>query len=160
MDFKLKTLTLDGKRLKLTVWDTAGQERFRTLTASYYRGAQGVVLVYDITRRETFEALRDVWLNEVQTYGTYKDAPLMLVGSKADLEGERQVQQDEAEAFARQIGALCLEASAKTNVNVQHCFEELVRKILETPSLVEAGRPGGVNVSGGGGAGGASTCCS
>ena len=70
------------------------------------------------------------------------------------------VQQDEAEAFARQIGALCLEASAKTNVNVQHCFEELVRKILETPSLVEAGRPGGVNVSGGGGAGGASTCCS
>ena len=61
VDFKLKYLDLDGKRLKLTVWDTAGQERFRTLTSSYYRGAQGIVFVYDITRRDTFDDLAEIW---------------------------------------------------------------------------------------------------
>lgn len=136
VDFKLKMMTLKGKRLKLTIWDTAGQERFRTLTSSYYRGAQGIILVYDVTRRDTFTNLSDVWLKEVDLYSTNQDCIKMLVGNKVDKDSERVVSKQEGIAFARQFGCLFLECSAKTRVNVEHCFEELVLKILDTPSLL------------------------
>lgn len=136
VDFKLKLMTLGGKRLKLTIWDTAGQERFRTLTSSYYRGAQGVILVYDVTRRDTFTNLSDIWLKEVDLYSTNQDCIKMLVGNKVDKESERVVSKQEGIAFARQFGCLFLECSAKTRVNVVNCFEELVLKILDTPSLL------------------------
>ncbi|KAJ7563632.1 hypothetical protein O6H91_03G117900 [Diphasiastrum complanatum] len=127
VDFKLKLMNLSGKRLKLTIWDTAGQERFRTLTSSYYRGAQGIILVYDVTRRDTFTNLSDVWLKEVELHVNNEDCVKLLVGNKVDREGI---------AFARRYGCLFLESSAKTRVNVQQCFEELVQKILDTPSLL------------------------
>ncbi|CAM6101418.1 unnamed protein product [Calypogeia fissa] len=136
VDFKLKMLTLGGKRLKLTIWDTAGQERFRTLTSSYYRGAQGIILVYDVTRRDTFTDLSDVWLKEVDLYSTNPDCIKMLVGNKVDKDSERMVSKQEGIAMARQFGCLFLECSAKTRINVQMCFEELVQKILDTPSLL------------------------
>ncbi|KAG0595315.1 hypothetical protein M758_UG158000 [Ceratodon purpureus] len=136
VDFKVKMMTLGGKRLKLTIWDTAGQERFRTLTSSYYRGAQGIILVYDVSRRATFADLSDVWLKEVERYSTNEDCIKMLIGNKVDLEEhERVVTKKEGIAFARQHGCLFLEASAKTSINVQRCFDELVQKILDTPSL-------------------------
>jgi Ras-related protein Rab-18 len=136
VDFKLKMISLQGKRLKLTIWDTAGQERFRTLTSSYYRGAQGVILVYDVTRRATFTDLSDVWLKEVERYCNNEDCIKMLIGNKVDLEeSERGVSKKEGIAFAREHGCLFLEASAKTSINVQRCFDELVQKILDTPSL-------------------------
>jgi Ras-related protein Rab-18 len=136
VDFKVKMMTLGGKRLKLTIWDTAGQERFRTLTSSYYRGAQGIILVYDVSRRATFTDLSDVWLKEVERYSTNEDCIKMLIGNKVDLEEhERVVTKKEGIAFARQHGCLFLEASAKTSINVQRCFDELVQKILDTPSL-------------------------
>ena len=137
VDFKLKFLNLDGKRLKLTVWDTAGQERFRTLTSSYYRGAQGVIFVYDISRRETFENLAEIWAREVDMYGTVRDCVKIVIGNKSDKEVERAVSKDEAREFARESGCLFLECSAKTKAFVQEAFEELVRGVLETPSLVE-----------------------
>ena len=137
VDFKLKFLNLDGKRLKLTVWDTAGQERFRTLTSSYYRGAQGVIFVYDIARRETFENLAEIWAREVDMYGTVRDCVKIVIGNKSDKEVERAVSKDEAREFARENGCLFLECSAKTKAFVQEAFEELVRGVLETPSLVE-----------------------
>ncbi|GAQ90434.1 Rab family GTPase [Klebsormidium nitens] len=143
VDFKLKMLTLGGKRIKLTIWDTAGQERFRTLTSSYYRGAQGIILAYDVTRRETFTDLSDIWLKEVELYSTNPDCIKMLVGNKVDRESERQVTKEEGKAFARQHGCLFLEASAKTRRGVQDCFQELVQKILDTPGLVDVGRPSG-----------------
>eukprot|EP00249_Psilotum_nudum_P025672 c30435_g1_i1 orf=446-1075(-) len=136
VDFKLKLMTLQGKRLKLTIWDTAGQERFRTLTSSYYRGAQGIILVYDVTRRDTFTNLSDIWLKEVELYSTHQDCIKMLVGNKVDKDSERVVSKQEGIAFARQYGCLFLECSAKTRVNVQQCFEELVLKVLDTPSLL------------------------
>ena len=83
VDFKVKTISVDGNKAKLAIWDTAGQERFRTLTPSYYRGAQGVILVYDVTRRDTFVKL-DNWLNELETYCTRNDIVNMLVGNKID----------------------------------------------------------------------------
>ncbi|XP_017358722.1 ras-related protein Rab-18-like isoform X2 [Cebus imitator] len=85
VDFKVKTISVDGNKAKLAIWDTAGQERFRALTPSYYRGAQGVILVYDVTRRDTFVKLGN-WLNELETYCTRNDIVNMLVGNKIDKE--------------------------------------------------------------------------
>ncbi|XP_010267267.1 PREDICTED: ras-related protein RABC2a-like [Nelumbo nucifera] len=139
VDFKIKMLTVGGKRLKLTIWDTAGQERFRTLTSSYYRGAQGIILVYDVTRRETFTNLSDVWEKEIEMYSTNQDCIKVLVGNKVDRESERAVTREEGIALAQDYGCLFLECSAKTRENVEKCFEELALKILEVPSLLEEG---------------------
>ncbi|KAF5175276.1 Ras-related protein rabc2a [Thalictrum thalictroides] len=139
VDFKIKLLTVGEKKLKLTIWDTAGQERFRTLTSSYYRGAQGIILVYDVTRRETFTNLSDIWAKEVELYSTNQSCIKMLVGNKVDKDDERAVTREEGIALAQQCGCLFLECSAKTRENVQQCFEELALKILEVPSLLEEG---------------------
>ncbi|KAM7255271.1 hypothetical protein ACFE04_020512 [Oxalis oulophora] len=125
VDFKIKHLTVDGKKLKLTIWDTAGQERFRTLTSSYYRNAHGILL--------------DVWAKEVELYCSNRDCVKMLVGNKVDRESERVVSKDEGIALAKELGALFLECSAKTRENVEQCFEELALKIMEVPSLLEEG---------------------
>lgn len=143
VDFKIKLLTVGGKRLKLTIWDTAGQERFRTLTSSYYRGAQGIILVYDVTRRETFTNLSEVWAKEVELYSTNQDCVKMLVGNKVDRESERVVNREEGIALAKELGCLFLECSARTRENVEHCFEELALKIMEVPSLLEEGSSAG-----------------
>ncbi|XP_022143972.1 ras-related protein RABC2a-like [Momordica charantia] len=137
VDFKIKQLTVGGKRLKLTIWDTAGQERFRTLTSSYYRGAQGIILVYDVTRRESFINLSDIWANEVELYLTDQDCVKMLVGNKVDRESERAVSREDGIALANKLGSLFLECSAKTRENVEKCFEELAIKIMEVPSFLE-----------------------
>ncbi|XP_044510090.1 ras-related protein RABC1 [Mangifera indica] len=139
VDFKIKYVTLGGKKLKLAIWDTAGQERFRTLTSSYYRGAQGIIMVYDVTRRDTFTNLSEIWAKEIDLYSTNQDCIKMLVGNKVDKESERVVTKKEGMDFAREYGCLFLECSAKTRVNVEQCFEELVLKILDTPSLLAEG---------------------
>ncbi|KAK8672828.1 hypothetical protein V6N13_111187 [Hibiscus sabdariffa] len=142
VDFKVKYITAGGKKLKLAIWDTAGQERFRTLTSSYYRGAQGVVLVYDVTRRETFTNLKEVWYKEFELYSTNQDCIRMLVGNKVDKESQRVVTKKEGIEFAREYGCLFIECSAKTQANVQQCFDELVLKIVDTPSLLAEGTKG------------------
>nr|KAJ0200904.1 hypothetical protein LSAT_V11C600335490 [Lactuca sativa] len=117
----------------------AGQERFRTLTSSYYRGAQGVIMVYDVTRRETFTNLSDIWAKEIDMHSTNQDCIKMLVGNKVDKESDRVVTKKEGIEFAREYGCLFIECSAKTRVNVELCFEELVLKIMDTPSLMAEG---------------------
>lgn len=141
VDFKVKHLDLRGKRVKLTIWDTAGQERFRTLTSSYYRGAHGVVLVYDVTRTDTFENLQQ-WLKEVNLYSPNNGESVvkLLVGNKIDM--DRVVSRDDAEAWARSQGMLFLEASAKTRLGIRQCFMEIVQKILEDPDLLASTVPG------------------
>ncbi|XP_042943575.1 ras-related protein RABC2a-like isoform X7 [Carya illinoinensis] len=134
VDFKIKLLTVGGKKLKLTIWDTAGQERFRTLTSSYFRGAQGIILVYDVTRRDTFTNLSDVWAKEVELYSTNQDCVKMLVGNKVDMTwfqaSERVVTREEGIALAKELGCLFIECSARTRENVEQCFEELALKVM------------------------------
>ncbi|XP_042961387.1 ras-related protein RABC1-like isoform X2 [Carya illinoinensis] len=120
VDFKVKHVTMGGKKLKLAIWDT----------------------VYDVTRRETFTNLSDIWAKEIDLYSTNQDCIKMLVGNKVDKEDERVVSKKEGIDFAREYGCLFLECSAKTRVNVEQCFEELVLKILETPSLLAVGSAG------------------
>ncbi|XP_054790128.1 ras-related protein RABC2a-like isoform X2 [Prosopis cineraria] len=134
-----KQLTVGGKTLTLTICDTAGQERFRTLTSSYYRGAQGIILVYDVTRRYTFTNLSEIWSKDVELYSTNQDCVKMLVGNKVDRDSERVVSREEGSALAEELGSLFLECSAKTRENVEKCFEELALKIMEVPSLLEEG---------------------
>lgn len=139
VDFKIKQFTVGGKRLKLTIWDTAGQERFRTLTSSYYRGAQGIILVYDVTKRESFTNISEVWAKEVELNSTNQDCVKMLVGNKVDKDSERFVSREEGAALAKELGCLYLECSARTQENVRQSFEELALKIMEVPSLLEEG---------------------
>jgi Ras-related protein Rab-18 len=148
VDFKVKHIDSNGKRVKLTVWDTAGQERFRTLTSSYYRGAHGVVLVYDVTKQDTFENLEQ-WLNEVNMYGPSSGSGSggnndsvvkLLVGNKCDL--DRKVSKEEADAWARKNGMLFLEASAKTRLGIRQVFMEVVKKMIEDPDIQQSALPG------------------
>ncbi|WVN85362.1 uncharacterized protein L203_100507 [Cryptococcus depauperatus CBS 7841] len=134
VDFKLKCIELDGKKYRLSIWDTAGQERFRTLTASYYRGAQGVILVYDVSSRQSFEELLK-WVKEVDTYCD-EAISKVIIGNKVDKEFSRQVSFSEGQEFAQRMDALFVECSAKTSVRVGDAFEELVRRILATSSLL------------------------
>lgn len=136
VDFKVKTMRFDGNNVKLAIWDTAGQERFRTLTPSYYRGAQGVILVYDVTRRESFVKLEN-WLNELDTYSTKHGIVKMLVGNKID-KVNHEVDRNEGLRFARKHSMLFIETSAKTCDGVVCAFEEVVEKIIQTPGLWEA----------------------
>lgn len=145
VDFKVKTVSVDGNKAKLAIWDTAGSERFRTLTPSYYRGAQGAILVYDVTNRQSFMKL-DQWLYELETYSTRTNIVKMLVGNKIDKEN-RAVSREEGMKYARKHSMLFIEASAKTCDGVQCAFEELVEKILQTPGLWESDNPQGFSLT-------------
>lgn len=135
VDFKVKTIQRQDKWVKVTIWDTAGQERFRTLTSSYYRGAHGIILCYDVTRASTFENL-ETWLKEVAVYCPQKGKSVvkLLVGNKIDKEG-RQISKEDGVDWARLHGMLFIEASAKTKVGIQQVFDELVSKIIDNPLL-------------------------
>jgi len=136
VDFKVKTITINGDKVKLAIWDTAGQERFRTLTPSYYRGGQGAILVYDVSSRDSFQKIEN-WLNELETYSTNHDMVTMLVGNKCDMLDERVVSKEEGMKCARKHHMMFIESSAKTREGVACAFEELVEKIIQTPNLWE-----------------------
>jgi len=129
-------MEVKGKKVKLSIWDTAGQERFRTITSSYYRGAQGIILVYDVSNRETFDALPR-WYSELETYVS-DSVVKILVGNKVDKEFSRQVPTAEAQAFAERMDSLFIEASAKTAVGVKEAFVEVVERIMDRPELWDA----------------------
>ncbi|QRV95344.1 Ras-related protein Rab-18 [Ceratobasidium sp. AG-Ba] len=139
VDFRVTKMEVRGKKVKLSIWDTAGQERFRTITSSYYRGAQGIILVYDVANRESFEALPK-WFSELETYVS-PSAVKIVVGNKVDKEFSRQVTTEEGRAFADRMGTLFVESSAKTKVGVQDAFRELVEKIVDTPELWASSAP-------------------
>ena len=126
---KLKTLEVNGKKVKLQIWDTAGQERFKNITASYYRDGNGVLVVYDITERESFENLNS-WLIEIEKNAN-KNVYKLLIGNKCDLEDKRQVTYQEGKDFAESNGMKFIETSAKTSSKVQDAFELLTNEIIK-----------------------------
>ncbi|KAI5998511.1 GTP-binding protein yptV3 [Pisolithus orientalis] len=128
VDLQFQTMEVDGRKVKLGIWDTAGMEKFRVITAPFYRGAQGVILVYDITDKTSFDALAG-WLAEIDQH-VPSTTPKMIVGNKLDQEHSRQVSTSDGELFASRNGALFREASAKTSAGVTEVFEDLVKQIL------------------------------
>ncbi|XP_051256458.1 ras-related protein Rab-3A [Dicentrarchus labrax] len=129
IDFKVKTIYRNDKRIKLQIWDTAGQERYRTITTAYYRGAMGFILMYDITNEESFNAVQD-WSTQIKTY-SWDNAQVLLVGNKCDMEDERVVAAERGRQLSEQLGFEYFEASAKDNINVKQTFERLVDIICE-----------------------------
>ncbi|CAK5050325.1 unnamed protein product [Meloidogyne enterolobii] len=129
VDFTMKTVVMDGKRIKLQIWDTGGQERFRTITQSYYRSANGIILCYDLTSLESFNSPQK-WIDDVAKFAVPNVAKI-LVGTKADLaEEQRKVEIEEAEQLSRAHNMLQnLEVSSKTNVNIDTIFFELARQL-------------------------------
>ncbi|KAJ2472509.1 ras GTPase [Coemansia sp. RSA 2322] len=138
VDFKIRTIELEGKTVKLQIWDTAGQERFRTITSSYYRGAHGIIVVYDVTDTETFSDVKQ-WLQEIDRYAS-EGVNKLLVGNKSDLEDARQVDYTAAKEFADALGLSFLETSAKSSTNVEQAFLTMAKQIKD--------RMGASNVAG------------
>ena len=129
VDFKVKTIEIDGKKVKLQIWDTAGQERFRTVVSTYFRGAHGIFLIYDITNRDSFKNLEN-WLIEIEKNAS-ENVLKILIGNKNDLEDERDIASDEGKAFANRNGMQFIETSAKMNTNVNEAFETLGKLMIE-----------------------------
>jgi Ras-related protein Rab-1A len=128
VDFRYHTAVLGKRTVKIQIWDTAGQERFRGITAAYYRDAHGVVMVYDVTSSETFEHVEE-WLAEVDRQNDL--AVKVLVGNKADLADERQVETDAAQKFSERLGITFFETSAKTAANVKEVFLGMAKQLLD-----------------------------
>ena len=130
-DFKFKFVTLEnGKTVKVQLWDTAGQERFRTIAKSYYKGAHGIILIYDVTNRKTFDNIRK-WLNQIKDEASNKIS-IILVANKIDCEDEiRTVTKEEGEELAKSAGLPIFEASAKDSINVNESFQFLIERIDE-----------------------------
>ncbi|CAA3024713.1 ras-related RABE1c [Olea europaea subsp. europaea] len=130
IDFKIRTIELDGKRIKLQIWDTAGQERFRTITTAYYRGAMGILLVYDVTDESSFNNIRN-WIRNIEQHAS-DNVNKILVGNKADMdESKRAVPTSRGQALADEYGIKFFETSAKTNMNVEEVFFSIARDIKQ-----------------------------
>ncbi|KAE9597433.1 putative small GTPase superfamily, P-loop containing nucleoside triphosphate hydrolase [Lupinus albus] len=127
VDFKIRTVEQDGKTIKLQIWDTAGQERFRTITSSYYRGAHGIIVVYDVTDQESFNNVKQ-WLSEIDRYAS-ENVNKLLVGNKCDLTANKVVSYETAKAFADEIGIPFMETSAKNATNVEQAFMAMAAEI-------------------------------
>ena len=123
-------MEVNGKKVKLQIWDTAGQERFKNITASYYRGGNGVLVVYDITDRDSFENLNS-WLIEIEKNAS-KNVYKILVGNKCDMESERKVTVEQGKDFATQYGMKFFETSAKESTNVSDAFVAMTREIIKS----------------------------
>nr|XP_020443858.1 ras-related protein ORAB-1-like isoform X2 [Monopterus albus] len=127
VDFKIRTIDLDGKTVKLQIWDTAGQERFRTITSSYYRGAHGIIIVYDVTEQESFNNVRQ-WLDEIDRYAC-ENISRLLVGNKSDLVSKKVVDVATAQDLASSLKIPFLETSAKSSDNVERAFLTMASEI-------------------------------
>jgi len=130
IDYKLKNVKMeDGKIVKLQIWDTAGQDRFRSITKNYYKGANGIVVIFSVTDKRTFGNVKN-WIHQIKAEVDEK-VTIILVGNKIDDEENREVTKEEGEEAARNFGLDFFECSAKTGENINSTFNELVLKMVE-----------------------------
>lgn len=129
IDFKLRTIDVQGQKVRLQVWDTAGQERFHAISVSYYRTAAGIMLVYDITRRCSFENIAK-WLRKIDEHAK-EDVIKLLIGNKCDMEQPRAVMREEGEKLADEYDMPFFETSAKENESIKEAFECIAEEIME-----------------------------
>ncbi|KAL5728891.1 WD40 repeat protein [Ranunculus cassubicifolius] len=149
VDFKIRTVEQDGKTMKLQIWDTAGQERFRTITSSYYRGAHGIIIVYDVTDQESFNNVK-TWLSEINRYAS-DHVNKLLVGNKCDMTSNKVISYETGKALADEMGIPFLETSAKNATNVEQAFmtmtSEIKNRMASQPGT-NASRPATVPLRG------------
>ncbi|GAA5993047.1 hypothetical protein JCM10908_003077 [Rhodotorula pacifica] len=171
IDFKIRTIELDGKRIKLQIWDTAGQERFRTITTAYYRGAMGILLVYDVTDERSFNNIR-TWHANVEQHAS-EGVNKILIGNKCDWSDKKVISEQQGQELADELGLRFLETSAKSNINVEQAFfalaTDIKARLVDTNTANASGGQGGAGGaqgsnslglgSGSGNAEGKSGCC-
>ncbi|OQV24934.1 putative Ras-related protein Rab-10 [Hypsibius exemplaris] len=134
IDYKIKNLDVGGTRVKLVIWDSAGQESGHTVTVSYYRGVNAILLIYDITNKQSFRNIAE-WLKNVREH-TEADIEIMLIGNNAHMEGERSVSRERGECFARDHGISFLEVSAAMNFNVERAFSDVTKRLLHRALVI------------------------
>ena len=141
LDYRVKTMTLkNNKNIKLQIWDTAGQDRFRAITKNYYKGANGIILIYDVTNLQTYENVKN-WITQIREE-TNPNVVIYLAGNKIDIpEEERVVKTEEGKEIANEYKLQFKETSAKDGINVNEVFQELVEKIDEVNSKLEVSKP-------------------
>jgi len=149
IDFKIKTIDLDGKRIKLQIWDTAGQERFRTITTAYYRGAMGILLVYDVTDEQSFANIRN-WIRNIEQHAA-DNVDKILIGNKCDMIAEKMVETQRGQQLADEYGIQFFETSAKSNINVDEAFRSIAqsikKRLLDNPNAQSHHQPSGVSIA-------------
>mmetsp|Transcript_60561 Transcript_60561/g.91363 ORF Transcript_60561/g.91363 Transcript_60561/m.91363 type:complete len:184 (-) Transcript_60561:314-865(-) len=134
IDFKTKTVEVDGALIHLQISDTTGKERLRTVNKSYFRDAQGILLVYDVTDQNSFESIRNFWISQIQQHADSSHVNTMLVGNKCDMSDKRIVSTEDGQKLAAEFGILFCECSAQTNINVGQAFEELATAVKDSIS--------------------------
>jgi Ras-related protein Rab-8A len=148
IDFKIRTIELEGKRIKLQIWDTAGQERFRTITTAYYRGAMGILLVYDVTDEKSFANIRN-WIRNIEQHAT-ENVNKMLVGNKCDMVDKRVVEAERGKALAEEYNIKFMETSAKSSINVEEAFitlaKDIKKRLIDSQEPTTDGAAGGTVV--------------
>lgn len=136
IDYKIRTIELDGKIIKLQIWDTAGQERFRTITQAYYRGAMGILLVYDVSNIKSFININS-WIKNIEEYAI-NNAEIIMIGNKCDL--SREVSESEGQKIAKKYNIKFYETSAKSDVNINEAFMSIVKdikkKLFDTEKII------------------------
>ena len=135
IDFQIKNLEMNSKKIRLQIWDTAGQERFRNIAKNYFQSSDGFVIVYDIANLESFQTL-DYWVEEIKS-NSQELSKMILVGNKCDIIQERQVKKEEGKEYAKKKNMKFYEISAKDGTNVNKAFDTLLKDILNSYSPSE-----------------------
>ena len=141
IDFKTKTLNINNQEIKLKIWDTAGQERFRNITTQYYKGADGIVLVYDVTDEASYEKIRE-WMEQIHSNTQKEEIGLVLLGNKCDME-PRNVTEDMGNKMAEELKTDYFETSALTGQGIKEAFEQLTKTIMKKRGVGEGNNDGG-----------------